>query len=207
MSTLTEVGIGGLRASEPETLPFGRALQIRAFVLERKRGNIAVYSTTTLEPSSDVTRQYLSHSHEALFGAGALGVPLFFHEDERAAVEAHPRGTFSRRHTFEDDFEVIPIPGHTPGATAYLWDSGEHRMLFTGDTILLDKGEWKAACSAPATSTPTSRASGCCASSTSTCWCRGWRARGRPYYAYTDAADRRRRIGAIIKRLQRGETR
>ena len=30
---------------------------------------------------------------------------------------------------------MIPTPGHTGGATAYLWDSGQHRMLFTGDTI------------------------------------------------------------------------
>ena len=43
---------------------------------------------------------------------------------------------------FEDDFEVIPTPGHTPGATAYLWDSGQHRFLFTGDTIYLHQGEW-----------------------------------------------------------------
>jgi glyoxylase-like metal-dependent hydrolase (beta-lactamase superfamily II) len=29
--------------------------------------------------------------------------------------------------------------------TAYLWDSGEHRFLFTGDTIYLQDGEWVAA--------------------------------------------------------------
>ena len=52
------------------------------------------------------------------------------------------RGTFTRRHMLDDDFEVIPTPGHTPGATAYLWDSGQHRFLFTGDTIYLSDGEW-----------------------------------------------------------------
>jgi glyoxylase-like metal-dependent hydrolase (beta-lactamase superfamily II) len=45
----------------------------------------------------------------------------------------------------DDDFEVIPTPGHTPDATAYLWDSGRHRILFTGDTIMLRDGEWRAA--------------------------------------------------------------
>jgi glyoxylase-like metal-dependent hydrolase (beta-lactamase superfamily II) len=40
---------------------------------------------------------------------------------------------------------VIPTPGHTAGATAYLWDNGDHRMLFTGDTIFLRDGEWVAA--------------------------------------------------------------
>ena len=40
---------------------------------------------------------------------------------------------------------MIPIPGHTPGATAYLWDSGERRYLFTGDSLYLSDGEWMAA--------------------------------------------------------------
>jgi glyoxylase-like metal-dependent hydrolase (beta-lactamase superfamily II) len=43
-----------------------------------------------------------------------------------------------------DDFEVIPIPGHTPGATAFLWDNGQHRFLFTGDSLWLDNNEWRA---------------------------------------------------------------
>jgi glyoxylase-like metal-dependent hydrolase (beta-lactamase superfamily II) len=60
---------------------------------------------------------------------------------ERTAV----RATFSKRHVLDGDFEVIPTPGHTSGATAYLWDSGEHRLLFTGDTVYLHEGEWVAA--------------------------------------------------------------
>ena len=39
---------------------------------------------------------------------------------------------------------VIPIPGHTPGGAAYLWDGSPHRFLFTGDTVWLDHGEWSA---------------------------------------------------------------
>lgn len=44
----------------------------------------------------------------------------------------------------DDDFEVIPTPGHTPGATSYLRDSGTHRFLFTGDSLWVEHGEWKA---------------------------------------------------------------
>ena len=55
------------------------------------------------------------------------------------------RGTFSRRHELDGDLEVIPIPGHTDGSTAYLWDSGDHRVLFSADTVYLDDGEWVAA--------------------------------------------------------------
>lgn len=39
---------------------------------------------------------------------------------------------------------MIPTPGHTPGTTSFLWDSGRHRLLFTGDTLWIDKGDWRA---------------------------------------------------------------
>jgi glyoxylase-like metal-dependent hydrolase (beta-lactamase superfamily II) len=115
------------------------------------------------------------------------------------------RGTFSRRHMLDEDFEVIPIPGHTSGATAYLWDSGEHRFLFTGDTIYLSDGEWVAAV---------------LESSDRAAYVRSlelireldfdvlvpWAASaGQPYYATTDRADTRRRVDAILKRVWNGE--
>ena len=34
---------------------------------------------------------------------------------------------------------MIPIPGHTPGSTAFLWDGGRHRFLCTGDSVWLDQ--------------------------------------------------------------------
>ena len=144
--THMESAVEGLRASPPEALPFAPELDIRAFVLEREQGNILIYSTTGVQ-ADDVSRHYLNHRHEASFASGSIGAPLFVHERERSSVERayHVRGTFSRRHTLDDDFEVIPTPGHTPGATAYLWDSGRHRFLFTGDTLFLHRGEWRAA--------------------------------------------------------------
>jgi glyoxylase-like metal-dependent hydrolase (beta-lactamase superfamily II) len=128
------------------------------------------------------------------------------HEAERDAVEEHlhVRATFTRRHTLDDDFEVIPAPGHTPGATAYLWDSGEHRVLFSGDTILLRDGEWRAAL---------------LDSSDRSSYIDSllvlreldfdvlvpWAAStGEPYHAVTSRADARRRIDAIIERLRQG---
>jgi glyoxylase-like metal-dependent hydrolase (beta-lactamase superfamily II) len=53
--------------------------------------------------------------------------------------------TFSGRHKLDEDFEIIPIPGHTGGATAFLWDTGQHRVLFTGDTVFFIRGRWRAA--------------------------------------------------------------
>jgi glyoxylase-like metal-dependent hydrolase (beta-lactamase superfamily II) len=175
-----------------------------------------LYSTTTvganaeaIEDVGGISRHYLNHSHEAMFLSAGVDAPLFVHEAERASVgqSHHIRGTFSKRHMLDEDFEVIPTPGHTPGATAYLWDSGEHRMLFTGDTIHLDDGEWAAAV---------------LASSDRESYVESlellreldydvlvpWAAtRGQPYYAVTGRADAQRRIGAILERLRRGEDR
>jgi Family of unknown function (DUF5519)/Metallo-beta-lactamase superfamily len=141
--------IRGLEASAPHALPFAPASRIRAFVLRRGRGDLLVYSAPGLDALDlgGVTRQYLNHWHEATFPTPGLDIPLFTHEAGRAHVAEHlpVRATFSRRHLLDDDFEVIPTPGHTPDATAFLWDSGEHRLLFSGDTILLREGEWRAA--------------------------------------------------------------
>jgi glyoxylase-like metal-dependent hydrolase (beta-lactamase superfamily II) len=154
IATLDTV-VPGLYASAPERLPFGRSLDIRAYLLEREAGNLLIYRSDTLRHEAaairergGIARQYLNHWHEAApvvdWVAQTFAAPLFVHADDAAEVSrvAHVRATFSRRHTLDDDFEAIPIPGHTPGATAYLWDSGSHRVLFTGDTIFLSRGRW-----------------------------------------------------------------
>jgi glyoxylase-like metal-dependent hydrolase (beta-lactamase superfamily II) len=131
------------------------------------------------------------------------------HERERRSVAEsyHVRGTFSKRHTLDDDLEVIPTPGHTSGATAYLWDSGEHRLLFTGDTIYLDQGEWVAAV------LPSSDRSRYVESlelirELDFDVLVPWAATGgNAFHAGTDSADARRRIDAILERIGRGEDR
>jgi glyoxylase-like metal-dependent hydrolase (beta-lactamase superfamily II) len=202
-----------LHALTPEPLPFAPSLHIRAFLLRRDAGNILVYSAAGLEADAakieslgGVARHYLNHGHEAMFASDSVGAPLFVHEREREAVAASydVRGTFSRRHRLDDDFEVIPTPGHTAGATAYLWESGGHRLLFTGDTIYLEDGEWVAAV---------------LGSSDRDAYVDSlelirdldfdvlvpWAATaGGPAYALTDAADARRRIDAIVARIRRG---
>jgi hypothetical protein len=208
-----ETAIGRLYASAPERLPFAPTLDVRAFLLRRDQGNVLVYSSTLIQRDAaaitelgGISRHYLNHSHEALFASDWVDAPLFVHELERDSVaQAYSvRGSFSRRHTLDDDFEVIPTPGHTPGATTYLWDTGEHRLLFTGDTIYLDDGEWVAAL------LPSSD--------------RGryveslelireldfdvlvpWAATtDGPFYAATNRVDAQRRIDRILDRLRRG---
>ena len=148
--------IPGLYASEPESLGrlgSGASLQIRAFLLRREGGNLLVYRSASLEQDVEavrdlggVWRQYLNHRHEASpacdWVAGTFGAPLHVHrEDAGAASEVcGVAATFSGRHRVGEDFEVIPIPGHTDGATAFLWSTGEHRVLFPGDTIFFGEG-------------------------------------------------------------------
>jgi glyoxylase-like metal-dependent hydrolase (beta-lactamase superfamily II) len=208
--------VAGLHATSPEPLPFAPSLHVRAFLLRRPSGNVLVYSTPTIADAADaiealggISRRYLQHGHEAMFaaehGTGPLAAPLFVHRADSEAVTKRGlsvRATFDRRHSLDDDLEAIPIPGHTPGATAYLWDSGEHRMLFTGDSIYLDGGEWVAAV---------------LDSSDRQAYLQSlellrelefdllvpWAASaGEPPVAKTDRADARRRIDAIIARLR-----
>ena len=204
----------GLLASTPERLPFAPEVEIRAFVLRRAAGNLLVYSVAGLGADAEairevggVTRRYLNHRHEAMFASDAVSAPLFVHERERAAVERteHVRATFARRHTLDDDFEVIPAPGHTSGATVFLWDSGAHRMLFTGDMVYLRDGEWVAAVlgsSDRVAYLETLELLRELDFDVLVPWAAG---AGQPWYALTNEADRLRRIDAIIERVRRGE--
>ena len=219
-----ETVISGLHATSSEPLPFAPSLEIRSFLLEREGGNVLVYSTTGLERDAEaieglggISRRYLNHWHEAMFasstnrvapgGAPSHPAPVFVHEAERAKVEEayDVRGTFSRRHTLDDDFEAIPIPGHTAGATAYLWDSGEHRALFTGDSLYLDRdGEWVAAVLS-SSNRPAYLESLKLIRELDFDLLVPWAASaGTPFAAATDGDDARRRIDAIIARVRAG---
>jgi glyoxylase-like metal-dependent hydrolase (beta-lactamase superfamily II) len=212
--TQLETVIPGLLATSPQPLPFAPSLEVRAFLLERKRGNILLYSTSELERDAEaiadlgLSRRYLNHWHEAMF-ATEVDAPLFVHERERAAVEErmHVRGSFSRRHLLDDDLEVIPTPGHTAGATAFLWDTGAHRALFTGDSIYLDGGEWVAAM-LESSDREAYLASLELIRELDFDVLVPWAASaGEPYHAVTSRAEAARRIDAIMERLRRGEDR
>ena len=46
------------------------------------------------------------------------------------------------RHVLAPGVEVIPTPGHRPGAVSYLVDVGERRCLFAGDSIYHSGEGW-----------------------------------------------------------------
>jgi glyoxylase-like metal-dependent hydrolase (beta-lactamase superfamily II) len=210
-----ETELAGLYASPSEPLPFAPSLHARAFLLRREAGNLLVYSNDGLRTSAaafdelgGVRRQYLNHWHESIFAADRLDVPLLVHESDReqTARRTDVSATFSDRQTLDGDFELIPTPGHTPGATAYLWDSGQHRFLFTGDTIYLSDGEWVAAV-LDSSDRPAYLESLALLRDLDFDVLVPWAATGgAPSYALTGAADARPRIDAIIERVRRGES-
>jgi glyoxylase-like metal-dependent hydrolase (beta-lactamase superfamily II) len=189
--------IPDLYASDPSPLPFAPAQGIRAFLLRRDAGNLLVYSAPTVDADAvaalgGAAQILINHWHETEFGGGedvaaALDAPL---TGERAAA-VEPPG---------DDVQVIPIPGHTPGATAFLWRGA----LFTGDSIYIDGGEWVGAV---------------LESSDRAAYLESlerlrelefellvpWAASlDGPYAIATDRADAQRRIDAIIARVRAG---
>jgi Metallo-beta-lactamase superfamily len=214
--TSMESAIDGLYASAPEPLPFAPSLVARAFLLERRDGNLLVYSVPGLasaaqaiEDLGGISRQYLNHRHEAGFASDWVRAPLFVHDNEREAVEAQARvpATFTRRHLLDDDFEVIPTPGHTSGATSYLWDTGRHRLLFTGDTIFLRDGEWVAAVLDSSERAPYLDSLELIRELEFDVLVPWIASAGEPYTVVTSRANTRRRINAILERLRRGADR
>lgn len=148
-----ETPIEGLRATPSSRLPYQSNVLVRSFFLERPTGNMVVYNApgvtlaaTHIRDLGGATRLLINHSHEAMYGEPGLDVPVFVHERDRSETARSMRvaGVFTSRQMIDDDLEVIPTPGHTPGTTSYLWDNGSHRFLFTGDFIWIENGEWKA---------------------------------------------------------------
>lgn len=204
-----ETQFPALHASPPQPLPFGPSIVARSFLLERAHGNIVVYSSETapaLTAAGAVSWQYLNHWHEAMFHPpGAFGdAPLVVHRDDAAEVArrtGRPPVTFEGRHALGEGFEIIPIPGHTPGATAFLWERGSHRFLFTGDTIYLRDGKWVdglLASSDPAAMAASLELIRELEFDVLVPWAAS---AGQDPWALTDRADARRRVDALLLRV------
>lgn len=214
-----ETVIPKLHSSAPEPLGFGPSLQIRAFLLQREWGNLLIYRAATLEQDvgeindlGGIWRQYLNHHHEASpacdWVARTFDAPLHIHEaDAQAASEiCNVSQTFSERHELDEDFEVVPIPGHTSGATAFLWDTGQHRALFTGDTIFFIRGRWRAAVLDGISDRERYIESlGLIRTLDFDLVVPGIAPAGQPYYEFVEKAEAQRRIDEILERLRRGE--
>lgn len=119
--------------------------------------NILFYSPATdadfddLAALGGVSDQYLSHRDEA--GpmlrqiAERFGTTLHAPLGDRADIEkhAHVDVPLSGHYVDYNGVEVIPTPGHSPGAVCYLVTGAAGRYLFTGDTLFRNaEGHWYA---------------------------------------------------------------
>jgi hypothetical protein len=213
-----EAVVPGLWASPPDGLPFDSSLSVRSFLLQRNDGNLLLYRGDAVvaveqhqvDELGGISRQYLNHRHEASPSSDRIsnvyGAPLLVHRDEAEAVAktAVLGALFFQRHELDGDFEVIPTPGHTAGATAYLWDSDAHRVLFTGDTIYFRDDQWSAAVLGSSDRESYLRSLELIRALDFDVLVPWVATEGGPYYAIVDEAERRRRIDAILMRLERG---
>jgi glyoxylase-like metal-dependent hydrolase (beta-lactamase superfamily II) len=211
---------GQLHPLTPAPLPFAASLHVRSFVVPREHDNLLVYGSPTvmddaaeIESLGGVSHQYLNHWHEAMFAderiRDELGARVVVHEADRAATEERQTvdATFADRASLGGGFELIPIPGHTPGATAFLWDNGERRYLFTGDTIYLTHGEWVAAVLDSSDRDAYIGSLELLREIEFDVLVPWGSSAGEPWFAATDRDDSRRRIGAIIERVRSGADR
>lgn len=157
--TTLESPFEGLHATPTARLPYQHNVLLRSYILERPHGSVIIYNSPGIsDAASDIralgepTRLLVNHSHESMYGPPALDVPIWIHEKDHSGGTGSLdiAGTFNGRTMIDDDLDVIPTPGHTPGTTSYLWDNGTHRFLFTGDFIWIENGEWKAVLLSPA---------------------------------------------------------
>jgi glyoxylase-like metal-dependent hydrolase (beta-lactamase superfamily II) len=210
--------IPGLHASAPEPLGFGPSLEIRAFLLEREHGNLLIYRSAGVEREAKaigdlggISRQYLNHWHEASPAcdrvAETFGAPLHCHAEDAPKVSeaCNVDETFSERHAVDGDFEIIPTPGHTAGASAFLWEAGEHRCLFTGDTLYFPSGEWAAAVLESSDRDRYIESLGLIRSLDFDVIAPSVARTGQPYHAIVDRAEATRQIDRILERLRHGE--
>jgi glyoxylase-like metal-dependent hydrolase (beta-lactamase superfamily II) len=140
-----------LHATPTAPLPFLAGVVVRSFLLERPAGNIIVYNSPGIAAASAEIlrlgrpeRLLVNHWHEAMYGAPGLDVPICVHERDQGQTALPIAGTFTRREKLASDLEIIPTPGHTAGTTMFLWDTGGHHLLFPGDAIWVQHGEWRA---------------------------------------------------------------
>jgi glyoxylase-like metal-dependent hydrolase (beta-lactamase superfamily II) len=118
--------IDGLLATPTSRLPYQHNVLLRSYVLQRPQGNLLVYNSPGLTEAADAIRALgeparllVNHGHESMHGQPALDAPVWVHTRDRAeiATSLEVAGTFDGCEQIDDDLEVIPTPGHTPGTT------------------------------------------------------------------------------------------
>jgi glyoxylase-like metal-dependent hydrolase (beta-lactamase superfamily II) len=136
--------------------PFA-AVTTHAYLWRGPAGNVLFYNVASdpdfdaLDQLGGVDAQYLSHLDEAGPTLTALA-DRFGRRLHAPAADSDAIGKHGHidvlldavRHVDDNDVEVLPTPGHSPGSTCYLvTGAGGAKYLFTGDTMFpTADGKW-----------------------------------------------------------------
>lgn len=146
-----------LFGTSPQPLSFAKSLVARSYLVATPEGNALIYSSqispADMEEITDrgaPVARFLNHWHEAMFEPGVdliEGIPVTVGRDDRPETEVRMpvADTIDDRGFVLPGLEAIPTPGHTPGATAYLWESDGVRRLFAGDSVYMGARGWQVA--------------------------------------------------------------
>ena len=196
----------GLRASRsPPRCRSPPTLHVRSFLLERDHGNVLVYGSETapaLAADAPGSTSTTGTSRCSASSRTSPAPPALVHEAD--AVQVATRAgivpvTFAVRHELGEGFELIPTPGHTPGATAYLYEPRRAPLPVHRRHDLPARRRVGRRCP---------RLSDRVAYVESLALLRSlefdvlvpWAARaGEPFHAFTGPADTRRRIDALLR--------
>jgi glyoxylase-like metal-dependent hydrolase (beta-lactamase superfamily II) len=99
-----------------------------------------------------IDRQVMNHGADAspacTYVEKTYGAPIYIHDDDvDHAIRKRKgpvSGSFSKSHSVTTGLEAIPLPGHTPGFTVFLWRAPGTRYLIAGDIIFEDPQSWTA---------------------------------------------------------------
>ena len=155
--TTPQVHAESLLATSPRPLPFATDLVARSYLLGTPEGTALIYSSElsadddrAIRERGEPSKWLLNHWHESMFLPGSdlverLGATVGAADRAETESRASVAGTIAERGFIMPGLEAIPIPGHTPGATAFVWEAGGDRRLFTGDSLWFDEDGWRAA--------------------------------------------------------------
>ncbi len=128
------------------------------YLLRRETGNVLFATKADVTPAlkdiealGGAAHILLGDRHHASPKLGALAkrlkAPVSCSTIEATVIRkkdiAIDRPLPFERQALGDDLEIIPTPGHTPGAFSYLWTHKKRRFLFIGDTLVPVDGEWR----------------------------------------------------------------
>jgi len=129
-----------------------------SFLIVRPEGNILFGTSANISEYINQIKElgpvlgiFLGDRHhgkgDILSTAKNLNAPIYSSKIEAKVLEKNEIIVNNiikyEQHNLYEDLEVIPTPGHTPGALSYLWKSGEFKVLFIGDTVVPINDEWE----------------------------------------------------------------